>query len=200
MENGILLGQRVSVEGIAVDMDKSLVILALKAPTNLKEVRGFLGMVGYYRRFVEGYAKIALPLTELLKKDNPFSWTSRQEEAFRELKIRMVKALIMSAPNFNKEFHVTGDASGFCIGIILWQYENEKEEKPIYYASRQMSSAEKNYTTTKRECLPIIYACKNFRHYLLGYDVVFHIDHDAIKYLVNKADLSGRIAQWVMLL
>jgi hypothetical protein len=75
-----------------------------------------------------------------------------------------------------------------------------RNEKGTYYASRQMSPAEKNYTTIERECLPIIYACKKFRHYLLGYDVVFHTDHDAIKHLVNKADLSGRIARWVKLL
>lgn len=109
-------------------------------------------MVGYYRRFMEGYAKIAMPLTELLKKDKPFEWTERQEEAFRELKAWMVKAPMMAAPRFDKEFHVTGDASGFCIGIILCG--EEQEERPIYYASRQMSSVERNYTTTERECLP----------------------------------------------
>ena len=200
MDSGILLEHRVSVQGISVDLDKLTTILALKAPMTVKEVRGFLGMVGYYRRFVEGYAKIALPLTELLKKDITFHWSPRQQKAFEEMKIRMTKLPVMAAPRFDREFHVTGDASGFCIGIILWQYGNEKEERPIYYASRQMSPAERNYTTTERECLPIIYACKNFRHYLLGYDVVFHTDHDAIKYLVNKPDLSRRIARWVMLL
>jgi RNase H-like domain found in reverse transcriptase len=81
--------------------------------------------------------------------------------------------------------------------MAVWR---NKKERFIYYASRQMSPTEKNYTTTNKECLPIIYACKKFRHYLLGYDVVFHTDHDAIKYLVNKTDLSGRIARWVMLL
>jgi hypothetical protein len=112
----------------------------------------------------------------------------------------MVKALVMAAPQFEEEFHVTGDASGFCIEIILWQYGEEKEEMPIHYASRQMSPVEKNYTTTEKECLPIIYACKKLRHYLLGYDVVFHTDHDAIKHLVNEEDLSKRIARSVMLL
>ena len=112
----------------------------------------------------------------------------------------MVKAPILSAPRYDQPFHVTGDASGFCIGIILWQYNDEEAECPIYYASRQMNSAERNYTATERECLPLIFACKKFCHYLLGYDIVFHTDHDAIKYLVNKTDLSGRIARWVLLL
>ena len=114
--------------------------------------------------------------------------------------MKMVKAPMLVPPNFDKIFHVTSDASGFCVGIILWQYGDDKEERPIYYCSRQMSPAEKNYTTTERECLPLIYACKKFRHYLLGYEVVFHTDHDAIKYLVNKPDLSGRVARWIMLL
>ena len=149
-------------------MDKVTAILALAAPSTVKEVRGFLGMVGYYRRFVEGYAQIALPLTELLKQDTPFHWEERQEEAFKELKLRMVTAPLLVPPSFEKVFHVTGDASGFCVGIILWQYGEKKDERPIYYCSRQMSKAERNYTTTERECLPLIYACKKFRHYLLG--------------------------------
>jgi hypothetical protein len=188
------------VQEILVDLDKVTIILAYKASITVKEVKGFLGMVGYYKRFDKGYAKIALPLMELLKKDVPFHWSLHQEEAFEELKIRMVKAPVMAAPQFDKEYHVTRYAFGFCIGIILWQYGEEKEELPIYYASRQINLDEKNYTMTESKCLPIIYACKKFRNYLLGHDVVFHTDHDAIKHLVNKANLSKMIARWVMLL
>jgi hypothetical protein len=120
MDSGILLGHRVLVQGILVDLEKVTTILALKAPMTVKEVREFLGMVGYYRRFVKGYAKISLPLMKLLKKDVPFDWSSRQGEAFEELKILMMKAPVMAAPQFDQEFHVSGDASGFCSGIILW--------------------------------------------------------------------------------
>ena len=200
MANGILLGHRVSKDGISVDVDKVTGIMALRAPNTITTVCGFLGMVGYYRRFVPEYAKMALPLTELLKHDTPFSWEERQEQAFKELKMKMVKAPMLVPPNFNKIFHVTSDASWFCVGIILWQYGEDKEERPVYYCSRQMSPAKKNYTTTEREYLPLIYACKKFRHYLLGYEVVFHTDHDAIKYLVNKPDLFGCVARWIMLL
>jgi hypothetical protein len=94
----------------------------------------------------------------LLKKDIGWHWTDRQEEAFRKLKVKMDKAPVMSTPNFEKEFLVTGDASGFCISIILWQYGEDKEKRPIYFSSRQMSPAKKNYTTTERECLPLIFA------------------------------------------
>jgi hypothetical protein len=99
-----------------------------------------------------------------------------------------------------KDFHVTIDASGWCLGSILWQYDTERRESPVYYASRQMSPAERNYTTTEREALAVVYSCKKFRHYLLGYKVIFHTDLDSLKYLVNKPDLLGRIARWILLL
>ena len=95
---------------------------------------------------------------------------------------------------------MTIDASGWCLGAILWQYDSDRRECPIYYASRQMSTAETKYSTTERKALAVVYVCKKFRHYLLGYRIVFHTDHDSLKYLVNKSDLSGRIARWILLL
>jgi hypothetical protein len=102
--------------------------------------------------------------------------------------------------DWTKDFHVTIDASGWCLGSILWQYDTEKRKSPIYYASEQMSPAERNYTTTEKEALAMVYSYKKFKHYLLGYKVIFHTDHDSLKYLVNKLDLSGRIARWILLL
>lgn len=92
------------------------------------------------------------------------------------------------------------DASGFCLRAILWQYDLEKKERPIYYASKQMSAAEKNSTTTERETLAMVYACRKYRQYLFGYEIVFHTDHDSLKYLINKPDLSGRLSRWIFLL
>ena len=200
MVSGILLGHIVSRNGLEVDSDKVRVILILLAPTNVREVRGFLGCVGYYRRFIIAYARLAAPLTELLKKEEEFLWTDRRQQAFEELKKALASAPILSAPDWSKEFHVTIDASGWCLGAILWQQGEDRTEYPIYYASRQMSLAERKYTTTEREALAVVYACKKFRHYLLGYKIVFHTDHDSLKYLVNKPDLSGRIARWILLL
>ena len=112
----------------------------------------------------------------------------------------MVKAPILSPLDWSKEFHVAIDASGWCLGAILWQHKGDKQECPVYYVSRQMSLAEKKYTTTEKEALAVVYACKKFSHYLLGYRIVFHMDHDSLKYLVNKPDLSGRIARWILYL
>ena len=198
--SGLLLGHVISRRGIEVDLGKVRVMLALLPPKNLRELRGFLGCVGYNRWFIEGYARVSSPLTELLRKEAEYLWTDIRQEAFEELKRRLVTAPILSPPDWTKEFHVTLDASGWCLGAILWQADDENREKPIYYASRQMSPAERNYTTTEREALAVIYACKKFRHYLLGYQVIFHTDHDSLKYLVNKPDLSGRLARWILLL
>jgi hypothetical protein len=200
MESGVLLGHVVSKQGLEVDSDKVRAILALLAPTTVREVRGFLGCVGYYRRFIISYAKVATPLTELLKRETDFVWTDRRQQAFEELKKALTTAPILSPPDWEQEFHVILDASGWCLGAILWQCGEDRREKPIYYASRQMSPAERNYTTTEREALAVVYACKKFRHYLLGYRIVFHTDHNSLKHLVNKPDLSGRIARWILLL
>ena len=200
MDSGILLGHVVSEAGLQADLEKIRVVLSLLPPANAREIRGFLGCVGYYRRFIDGYAKRAIPLTELLKKDTDFEWTERRQQAFEDLKAQLVKAPILSVPNWSEEFHVTIDASGWCLGSILWQFDKERRENPVYYASRQMSLAERNYTTTEREALAVVYSCKKFRHYLLGYKVIFHTDHDSLKYLVNKPDLSGRLARWILLL
>ena len=111
----------------------------------------FLGVLDTTGDLLSGYAKQATPLTELLKKEEEFIWTERRQKAFEDLKKTLIKAPVLSPPDWSREFHVTIDASGWCLGAILWQYKEEKQECPVYYASRQMSPAERKYTTTERE-------------------------------------------------
>ena len=111
----------------------------------------------------------ALPLTELLKKEEEFNWNPERQSAFEELKLTVSRAPILSPPDWTKDFHVTLDASGWCLGAILWQYDDSNKKSPVYYSSRQISPTKKKYTTTECEVLAVIYACKKFRHYLLGY-------------------------------
>ena len=196
MESRTLLGH-ISRKGLEMDIDKVRAILALLAPTCVREVRGFLGCVGYYRRFIESYAKQATSLTELLKKEEEFIWTERRQKAFEKT---LVKAHVLFLPDWSQEFHVTIDAFGWCLEVILWQDKGDKRECLVYYASRQMSPVEKKYTTTEREALALVYACKKFQHYLLGYRIVFYTGYDSLKYLVNKPDLSRTIAKWLLLL
>ncbi|OAE33727.1 hypothetical protein AXG93_3363s1010 [Marchantia polymorpha subsp. ruderalis] len=183
-----------------MDKDKGKVIKALDPPTNIRELRAFLGHVGYYRRFIHMYAITAASLTKLLRKNEPYEWGEEQQTAFEELKEKLTSAPVLRSPDWNKPFHVFVDTSAFAIGAVLSQQDENKRDYPIYYASRQLSAAKKNYTTTEREALGMVFAVKKFRHYLLGYEFVFHVDHYALQHLVKKADLSGRIARWVLLL
>lgn len=200
MKEGILLGHVISSRGIEVDVEKVKVILALLPPTDLRSLRGFLGYVGYYRRFIRLYADLAMPLTQLLKKDVEFVWTMDCQKAFEALKPRLTQAPVLIPPDWSLPFHVYIDSSAFCIGAVLSQLNAQGRDQPIYFASRQLNAAEKNYTVTEREALGVIFSCKKFWHYLLGYKIVFHTDHSSLKYLVNQADLSGRLASWVLLL
>lgn len=200
---GKLLGHIVSQRGIELDPDKVQLIKKFPRPKTVKEVRGFLGLTGYYRRAIDSYAYIASPLTVLLKKlemgARP-TWDGKRETAFIDLKEKLCTAPVLVPPDWSKPFHVYVDASNVALGCVLSQKDDKNLDHPIYYASRQLIAAEKNYTTTEREALGMIFAVQKFRHYLLGYPFIFYVDHDALRYLVNKPDLSGRLARWVLLL
>ena len=136
MKSRILLKPVVSRKGLEVDTNKVKAILALLATTCVKEVQGYLGYVRYYGRFIESYAKQAIPLIELLKKEEEVIWTERRQKAFEELKKTLVKAPVLSPTGWSLEFHITIDASGWCLGTILWQYKGDKRKCLVYYASR----------------------------------------------------------------
>ena len=200
---GKLLGHIVSAAGIATDPDKIKIIVDLPIPDTISGVRGFLGHGSYYRRFVYLFAMICLPLTNLLKKTEEGvspEWTPECTEAFETLKQKLVTAPILITPDWTKLFHVYVDASNVALGTVLSQKDAKGFDHPIYYASRQLVAAERNYSVTEREALGMIYSVQKYRHYLLGYEFVFHVDHDALKYMINKPQLSGRIARWILLL
>jgi hypothetical protein len=198
---GRLLGHIVSKEGIAVDPDKIAAILLLPIPLHITGVKSFLGGTRYYRRFIYNYAHIAQPLTHLTRQtDEPGVWIEECTKAFNKLKKRLSKAPVLIPPNWEKDFEVYVDASNFAIGSVLSQKDNKGKDKPIYFTSRQLSATERNYSVTEREALGMVYSVQKYCHYLLGYKFTFHIDHDALKYMINKPQLSGRIARWVLLL
>lgn len=132
-------------------------------PRTIKEVRGFLGLTGWYRIFIPRYAKIASPLTALLKMDQPFQWTPMCQSAFDKLKVALVSDPILKFPDFSKPFEVITNASGFAIGGVLMQ-----EGHAVAYESRKLRIHEKNYAIHDLELLAVIYALKLWRHYLLG--------------------------------
>lgn len=194
-----MLGHIVSKAGIAVDLSKVKVIVGLVPLVDVTGVKSFLGHTRYYIRFIKGYAVIAMPLTALTKKVNEFVWTAECQTAFEALKIALSMAPVLIPPDWSKEFHVHIDASAYALGNILSQLDSGQRDHPIYYASIQLSGAERNYTTTEREALSIVLLLQKFRHYLLGYAFVFYTDHYALKYMVNQPELTGRFARWMLL-
>ena len=127
-------------------------------------------------------------------------WTEGCQTAFVNIKDRLVNAPILAPPDWSKAFHVHADASNTAVGAVLCQADDAKVDHPIYYASCNLSDLERNYTTTEKECLSMIFAVDKFRHYLLGNFFIIYVDHYALKYLLNKTELAGRVIQWMLLL
>ena len=135
------------------------------------------------------------PITRLTRKGEAFNWTTECEQAYQYIKTRYHNAPILIGVDWKLEFHVHTDASDIAVGAMLAQNPTSKTDQPIAYASRLLSKAEKNYTTTKKEALAMVYAVNKFRHYLLGNKFIFYVDHLALQYLVNKPQVSGRLAR-----
>ena len=196
---GIVLGHMISAAGLEVDQAKVSMIRNLMPPTTVKGIKSSLGHDGFYRRFIRDFSKIARPLCRLLEKDTKFYFDESCHNAFEEIKSRLVEAPIMAKPYWNKEFEIICDASDFAMGAVLGQ-KDEKVFKAIYYASKTFNEAQENYSTTEKEMLSIVFACENFRPYILGSHVVLHTDHATIKYLMAKKEAKPRLIRGVLLL
>jgi hypothetical protein len=197
--HGNLLGHIVCLEGVLVDPAKVAVIVNMPPPTSAKNLRSTLRHTGYYRRFIRRYVNITAPLENILKKGKMFQWNPECDKEFETLKEKLNTTSILIFPNWENEFHVHIDASGISLGSILVQPGEGAMDNPIYFVSRKLSQAEKNYTTKEREGLAMIYALHKFRHYFLGSHFKLFTDHSTLKYLVNKPVLEGRICRWLLL-
>ncbi|KAL4274070.1 hypothetical protein GQ457_13G013940 [Hibiscus cannabinus] len=189
------LGHVISAKGIMVDPKKVQTILDWRPPRNVSEVRSFLGLARYYRRFVKGFSVIALPLTKLLRKDQPFEWSEDQQRSFDKLKQALTHAPILVQPELGKEFTVYSDASHSGLGCVLMQGDNV-----IAYASRQLKPHELNYPTHDLELAAIMFALKIWRHYLYGEKCHIFTDHKSLKYLLTQKDLNLTQRRWIELL
>ena len=196
---GIVLGHKISATGLEIDQSKVSIIKTLAPPTTVKGVRSFLGHAGFYRRFIKDFSKMARPLCKLLEKDTRFNFDDSCKAAFEEIKMKLVQAPIMGAPEWDQGFEIMCDASDFAMGAVLGQ-RKEKIFRTIYYASRTFNEAQENYSTTEKEMLAIVFACEKFRQYVLGSHVIIHTDHAAIKYLMTKKEAKPRLIRWVLLL
>jgi hypothetical protein len=196
---GIVLGHKVSKEGIEVDKAKVAVIENLPYPNSVKGIRSFLGHAGFYRRFIKDFSKITKPLCSLLLKDAKFEFTNDCILAFNRLKKELTSAPILTAPDWSLPFTLMCDASDTAVGAVLGQ-KKDKRMHVIYYASKTLDEAQLNYATTEKELLAVVYACEKFRSYLVGSKIIVYTDHSAIKYLMTKKDAKPRLIRWVLLL
>ena len=193
------LGHVVSDHGLSPDPAKVRAVEQWRVPTNVSEVRSFLGLAGYYRRFIRDFARIAAPLTNLTRKDRPFTWSLREGEAFNELKTVLQNAPVLQLADQEKDYIVTTDASDFAMGAVLSQVWDDGEH-PVAFESRKMNPAEQNYPTHERELLAVIHALRTWRHYLLGRRFIIVTDHHSLKFLQTQPQLSRRQARWLELL
>jgi hypothetical protein len=152
-------------------------------------------MASYYRKFIPRFSQIAAPLHSLLKKNATFEWLREQEEAFQELKHKLMSQPILQYPDFSKEFILSTDASNEGIGAVLAQGQLGKE-LPIAYASRSLSKAERNYSTSEKELLAIVWSTKHFRPYLYGRKFKITTDHQPLTWIMNVKDPSSRLLRW----
>ncbi|GJW70857.1 reverse transcriptase domain-containing protein [Tanacetum coccineum] len=208
VKEGIVLGHKISKKGIEVDKAKIDVISKLPHPTTVKGIRSFLGHAGFYRRFIKDFSKISRPMTHLLEKNTPFIFSEDCILAFQTLKKKLTEAPILIAPNWDQPFEIMCDASDYAIGAVLGQ-RIEKHFRPIHYASKTMTEAETNYTTTEKEMLAI-YACDVdvlSQWSLIGSDGVDGIasvlrispyDIKSDTFLISMSDLSEYVAFWAL--
>jgi hypothetical protein len=193
---GVVLGHRVSGRGIEVDRVKVEVIDKLPYPKDIKGIRSFLGHAGFYRRFIKDFSKISKPLTNLLQKDVSFSFTKDCVESFNVFKNALISAPIIQPPDWNFPFEIMCDASDYAVGAVLGQ-RIDKKLNVIYYASKTLDGAQRNYATTEKEFLAVIF---KFRPCIVDSKVIVHSDRSAIKYIMNKKDAKPRLIRWVLLL
>nr|CAN60792.1 hypothetical protein VITISV_015829 [Vitis vinifera] len=199
VHQGIVLGHIISEKCIEVDKAKVELIVKLPSPTTVKGVRQFLGHAGFYRRFIKDFFNLSKPLCELLAKDAKFIWDERCQKSFDQLKQFLTTTPIVRAPNWQLPFEVMCDASDFAIGAVLGQREDRKPYV-IYYASKTLNEAQRNYTTTEKELLAVVFALDKFRAYLVGSFIIVFTDHSALKYLLTKQDAKARLIRWILLL
>ena len=192
----LYLGHIVSERGVSTDPAKVEVVATWPTPTNVTEVRSFLGLASYYRRFIYKFSDVARPLTALTKKENPFIWTDKCETAFQTLKEKLTTAPILAYPRMGVGFILDTDASQFAIGAVLAQ-KNEGKEEVTAYGSKTLSPAEQNYCVTRRELLAVVYFLKYFRPYLYGQDVTVRTDHGALTWLLKFKNPEGQLARWL---
>ena len=205
----VYLGYLVSADGMKPNPRKVSAVQDFKAPTNVADLRTFLGMTSYFRKFILNYARVAKPLNELVRKGTGKrrdqtqiiqSWGEEEQNAFDKLKRALTSETTLHFPDLRKPFVLECDASDVAIGAVLLQRDDNNNLRPVEYASRLLSPRETRYSVTEREGLGAVWGVKQFRHYLHGQKFKLVTDHSAIRYMMTQLDPKGRMARWVVTL
>ena len=193
------LGHVVSGDGVRPNPDNLMKVKQWSSPQTVTQVRQFLGLASYYRKFIRNFSEIAAPLTNLTKKSESFYWSPECEQAFQNIKTLLLTAPIVAYPNDDGEYILDTDASDIGIGAVLSQIQNG-QEKVIAYGSRTLNKAEKNYCVTDKELLALRYFIEYYRQYLLGRKFLVRVDHQPLIWLFSLKEPKGRIARWIEIL
>ncbi|CAM4717004.1 unnamed protein product [Lepidochelys kempii] len=196
------LGHRVGSGRLKPEPDKVEVIRDWPAPHTKKQVQAFIGMAGYYRRFVPHFSAIATPITELCKKGKPDKvvWTEQCQEAFRALKEALVSGPVLANPDFDKPFVVFTDASDTGLGAVLMQEDEKGERHPIVYLSKKLLPREQHYAAIEKECLAMVWALKKLEPYLFGRHFTVYTDHSPLTWLHQMKGANAKLLRWSLLL
>jgi hypothetical protein len=191
----LFLGHIINRDGLALNPKKVAAILDWKAPRDVRGIKSFIGMVGYYRCFIEGFSKIARPMKTLLAKKAEFKWTLACQESFETLKEKLTTSPVLILPDVHKPFLVYCDASHTSLGCVLMQ-----EGRVVAYSSRKLKIHEKNYTTHDLELAAVVHALKTWTHYLYGKKCDIYMDHKSLKYIFTQLELNMRQRRWLELI
>lgn len=169
-------------------------------PKDVKRIERWLGLTGFYRRFIQNYAKIAAPLNELRKKSKAWEWGERQEQSFQVLKGALMQAPVLQRPDFDRPFILTCDYSLDAVGAILSQKDDQGREYVVAYGSKKLTPTEMNYSASEGECFAVITGIRLWRPYLIGRHFTIITDHRALTWLTTNKKFTGRLARWALLL
>ena len=190
------LGHVIDSDGISTDPEKIRAVTDWPTPNSVRDVRAFIGLASYYRRFVQDFAAIAAPLHQLMRKNARFQWNSEHHEAFERLKRALVEAPVLVTPNEDPQYILDADASDTAMGAVLSVVIDE-EEHVVAYASRAFSKCQRNYCVTRRELLAVVLALKVFKQYLLGRHFVVRTDHSALQWFKKSKEPVGQPGRWL---
>lgn len=194
------LGHILNKDNIKVDLSKIDAVQSFPVPKNQKELRSFLGLCNYYRRFVKRYSKITSPLNALLSKDVKFTWTDQCQIALYRLNTSLTTLPVLAYPDHSHPFTLTTDASGTTIGYFLRQYDRYGKERVVAFGGRSLNQHERKYPILEREGLAIIEGIKSYHVYLASRPFTIYTDHVGLKWLQNVKQSTGRLARWAVLL